>query len=248
MTGAAFRRCAIEVFGLAEAVRSLEALQRLLRHDISKWALAGGLAVEIHCFRAGALPGARPLNDIDFVAPAFDCIPVSLAADFLFRHVHPLDPPGKTMLQFVDAGTALRIDLFRAYGEIMARTVRLESPFGEIRLISAEDALARAARLLLDLRAGIPVPAKHANDYLRMWKLMDEREMDIAWQDHRRPGQPVTFGEADRLVRRLIASEPGLLTTPEYSKDPSRICPRCAATTPFPLAEPQSIFSLLGYD
>jgi MacB-like periplasmic core domain len=32
------------------------------------------------------------LSDIDFVAPAIECIPETLARDFLFRHVHPFDP------------------------------------------------------------------------------------------------------------------------------------------------------------
>jgi hypothetical protein len=53
--------------------------------------LVGGLAVEFHCLRGGHAPSIRHLNDIDFVAPAFDCIPETLAREFLFRHVHPFD-------------------------------------------------------------------------------------------------------------------------------------------------------------
>ncbi len=106
-----------------EAKRALKTVQKLSRHDISGWALAGGLAVEIHCLRIGLSYSTRPRDDIDFVAGAFDCAPETLAKDFLFRHVHPLDPPGKTILQLVDAETALRIDLFRAYGAIMGRTL-----------------------------------------------------------------------------------------------------------------------------
>jgi len=49
----------------------------------------------------------RALNDIDFIAESFDHIPASLASDFLFRHIHPFDPPGRTMLQFIDAESAL---------------------------------------------------------------------------------------------------------------------------------------------
>jgi hypothetical protein len=108
----------------------LKTLQKLSQHDISGWALAGGSAVEIHCLRSGLPSSTRPLNDIDFVAAAFGSAPETLAQDFLFRHVHPLDPPGKTLLQLVDADTALRIDLFRAYGAIMRRTLSLQFPFG----------------------------------------------------------------------------------------------------------------------
>src|SRR5262249_32466889 len=136
------------------------------------WALAGGFAVEIHCMRGGLPATNRLLHDIDFVAPGFHCIPQTLARDFLFRHVHPLDPPGRTILQLVDAATAVRIDLFRAYGAIMTRTLCLDFLFGSIQFISVEDVLGRTARLLLGLVAGVQVPAKHANDFLRLANLM----------------------------------------------------------------------------
>jgi hypothetical protein len=231
----------------AEAERALKTAQKLSQHDISGWALAGGLAVEIHCLGGGLSSCIRPLNDIDFVAAAFDCSPETLAGDFLFRHVHPLDPPGKTLLQLVDPETALRIDLFRAYGAIMRRTLSLASPFGSIQLISVEDVLARAARLLLDLSGGIPVAAKHANDYLRLARLLQTSDLEVAWQDHRKPCHPVMFREADMLVRELIETHSNFLITPEYSKDATQICSRCVPTSAFPLADPHRVLSLLGY-
>jgi hypothetical protein len=227
--------------------RAWKTLRKLSRHDISRWALAGGLAVEIHCSCDGVPTATRRLSDIDFVTASFDCIPNTLAADFLFRHVHPLDPPGKTMLQLVDADTALRVDVFRAYGAIMARTLPLDFPFGPMRVISREEILARTARLLLDLRAGVPVAAKHAKDYLRLEKLMQTSEVEAAWEDHRRPDHPATFREANALVRGLIADHPDLLITPDYSRDASQMCSRCVASAEFPLADPHRILSLLGY-
>jgi hypothetical protein len=231
----------------AEAKRALKTVQKLLLHDISGWALAGGLAVEIHCLRGGLSSSTRPLNDIDFVGAAFHSAPDTLAEDFLFRHVHPLDPPGKTILQLVDAETALRIDLFRAYGATMIRTLVLEFPFGPIQLISGEDVLARAARILLDLREGVPVAAKHATDYLRLWTVIQTSDLEAAWQDHRKPNHPVKFREADTLVRALIATHHNLLITPDYSKDAKQVCSRCVPTPAFPLADPHLVLSLLGY-
>jgi hypothetical protein len=187
------------------------------------------------------------LNDIDFVAAAFDCAPETLARDFLFRHVHPLDAPGKTILQLIDVETTLRIDLFRAYAAIMARTRPLRLPFGPVQLISGEDVLVRAARLLLDLRSGIPVAAKHASDYLRLAQLMQTSDLEVAWQDHRKPDHPVMFRDANMLVRGLLASHRNLLITPDYSKDATQICSRCVPTTAFPLADPHLVLSLLGY-
>jgi hypothetical protein len=230
-----------------EAERALKTLRRLSHHEISAWALAGGFAVEIHCMRGGLPATDRALNDVDFVAPAFDCVPETLARDFLFRHVHPLDPPGKTILQLVDAETAVRIDLFRAYGAIMTRTLSLEFLSRSIQLISVEDVLARTARLLLALRAGVPVSAKHANDFLRLANLMQSSDVEVAWQDHRKPDHPVAFHEANTLVRGLIATHRHLLVTPQYSKDVAQTCSRCIASATFPLAEPQLVLSLLRY-
>ena len=101
---------------VTDADRALHTLRKLRRHDIRRWALTGGLALEFHCLRRGCRTSLRALNDIDFVTDSFDCIPESLADDFLFRHVHPFDPPGKTILQFIDAESALRVDVFRACG------------------------------------------------------------------------------------------------------------------------------------
>ena len=230
-----------------EAKGALKTLRRLSHHEMSAWALAGGFAVEIYCMRGGLPATKRPRHDIDFVVPGFDCIPQTLARDFLFRHVHPLDPPGKTILQLVDAETALRIDLFRAYEAIMTRTLSLDFLSRSIQLISVEDVLARTARLLLDLVAGVQVPAKHADDFLRLTDLTQSSEVEVAWQDHRRPDHPATFHEANTLVRGLIATHRHLLVAPQYSKDVTQTCSRCIPSAAFPLAGPQLVLSLLGY-
>jgi hypothetical protein len=82
--------------------RALGTLRKLARHNISRWALIGGFAVEIHHLRCGRQPSIRPLIDLHSITGGFDCIPEALADEFLFRHVHPLDPPGKTILQAID--------------------------------------------------------------------------------------------------------------------------------------------------
>jgi hypothetical protein len=231
----------------ADRKRVLNTLQKLSRHYLSGWALAGGLAVEIHCLRGGLPHSTRPLNDIDFVAAALDCAPETLSRDFLVRHVHPLDPPGKMMLQLVAPNARLRIDLFRAYGAILSRTLSLNSRFGPIELISAEDALARATRLVLDLRLGVPVAKKHADDCLRLVKITPTSAAEAAWQDHRAPDHPTTFHEAHAVIQSLIATHARLLITPEYSRDATQICSRCISMPEFPLADPHLILSLLGH-
>ncbi|MGH9719354.1 MAG: hypothetical protein ACRD8O_04025 [Bryobacteraceae bacterium] len=223
------------------------AFRKLARHNIQRWALTGGFAIEIHRLRRGRQPSLRPLNDIDFITDSFDYIPGTLAHDFLFRHIHPSDPPGKTLLQSIDPENALRIDVFRAYGATMSRTSHLDFPVGAIQLISLEDLLARAARLALDLAEGVPTEAKHVTDFLHLAGLINPAEVETAWRDQRKPKHPATFEEASGLLHKLIPASHGLLITPDYSKDIEAVCPRCTPTAAFHLADPSVVLSLLGY-
>ncbi len=105
-----------------DSERALRSLETLAGHNLSGLALTGGFAVEIYCVRAGREVPKRKLNDIDFIVDSFDDIPATLSRDYLFRHIHPSDPPGKTLLQCVDSKAALRIDVFRSSGGTMQRT------------------------------------------------------------------------------------------------------------------------------
>lgn len=184
---------------------------------------------------------------MDFVAESFDCIPQTLAEDFIFRHIHPQDPPGKNMLQFVDLDTAVRIDVFRAIGTAMVRTSEVSFRFGTFRLISLGDLVARAARLSLDLQEGVPTPAKYARDFLRLVELVDPTQVEAAWQDHRKPRHPATFADADNLLQQLIPDRPELLITPVYSQNTEEFCPRCTSTAALRLADPKVVMATLGY-
>jgi len=210
----------------ADAERASGVLAKLALHDISRWVLTGGLAVEIHALRHRGPASIRALNDLDFIAESFDCVPETLARDFLFRHVHPFDPPGKTMVQFFDPDPPTRIDVFRAYGTIMSRAVVTVLPSGPIRLISLEDLVSREARLVLDLAARVPVPKKHVDDYLRLIELVQPPEVEPAWQEHRKPRHPRTFQEAKNLLSNVIPNTLSLQTTVEHSNAPGD-CPRC---------------------
>ncbi len=222
-------------------------MRKLARHDIRKWALTGGLAYEMHGRSLGLDRRVRQLNDLDFVTAEFRYIPETLSRDFLFRHVHPFAPPGQTMLQLVDRDPALRIDVFRACGETMSRAVPMEFPHGPMQVVSLEDLLARAARLLLDLAERIPVASKHARDYLDFVGLTDPVRMETAWRDHRKPAHPVTFRETNGILQDLIPASASLLIIPKYSQNPNEACPRCAAIRAFPLADPNIVLLLLGY-
>ena len=232
---------------VSDLTRAFDLLERLAQHRTQSWALTGGLAIEIHALLAGLTPQRRPLNDVDFIAIHFADIPETLARHFLFRHVHPRETPGRTMIQFVDVDAKLRIDVFRATGASMERAERLALPAGKIKIVALEDLIARTARLALDLESGVPIPANHALDFLRLAELMAPQDVQPAWRDHRKPEHPPDFKDARQLLLELIPRRSDLLIVPNYSKDVSASCPRCVATSAFPLADPQVIFSVLGY-
>lgn len=89
-----------------DARRASDAVEKLSRHEIDHWALAGSLALEGHCVLLGRPSRRRALNDLDFVTDSFERIPGTFGADFLFRHVHQGDPPGRVLLQMIDADNA----------------------------------------------------------------------------------------------------------------------------------------------
>jgi len=142
-------------------------LEKLVRYGFRDFALTGGLAVEAHLVACGRSPQVRDLNDTDLVVESFGALPAAIAGGFLFRHIHPHVPEGKTLVQLVDSGEALRIDIFRAYGATLARSERMDFPTGPLAVVALEDLAAREASLLMDLACGTPVPRKHAEDFQR---------------------------------------------------------------------------------
>jgi hypothetical protein len=230
-----------------DANRALRTFRTLAKHRID-WALTGGLAVEMHCLSMGNQVSPRPLNDIDFIVESFDHLPSSLADDFLFRHIHPFDPPGKTLLQCIDADTRIRIDVFRAYGAIMNRSHPMQLGETEtIRVLSLEDLVARLARLSLDLADGIPTPSKYVTDFLRMEALVEPGKVESVWAEHRKLEHPKSFTDAANLLKNLAVSRPELLVSPSYSQNVEDSCSRCVSTSSFQLAPPRLVVSLLGY-
>jgi hypothetical protein len=231
----------------ADAERVARTFHKLRRHDTSPLVLTGGFAIEFHLREQGLPSVQRQLNDIDFLVDAFDEIPNTLSADFIFRHAHPHDPPGKTLLQSIDQETAVRVDIFRAYGNETARAETTEFDGSLQRMISLADLIARTARLCLDLTTATPTPAKHARDLLRLLPLADPASVEQIWPEHRKPAHPQSFAAAAGLLTQLVPERKDLLVVPDYSGHFGQFCPRCQSTPHFPLAGNERILSLLGY-
>jgi len=80
----------------ADAARAVSTLRHLARHDLSRFALTGGFAIESQIHTHGGQPHLRTLHDIDFLVDSFRDLPPSLGTELL-RHIHPHDPPAKTL-------------------------------------------------------------------------------------------------------------------------------------------------------
>ena len=232
---------------VADASRLATTLRKLSLHDVSGWALAGGIAIEVHIQERGGEAYLRPLHDVDFVAGSFEQIPASLGDELLMRHVHPHDPPGKTMLQGVDPETSVRVDVFRAYGFETERVSPIELAGVALKVVSLRDILARHARLNWDLVEGKRVAPKYARDFLRLVEFVATKEMEEIWQEHRKPQSPESFAASAGELRRVIRLRSDLLVSPTYSTDADQVCPRCHETDALRLADAREIMLHLGY-
>jgi hypothetical protein len=123
----------------------------------------------------------------------------------------------------------------------------MDLPGGPALVVCLEDLIARSARVLLDLAAGLPVARKHARDYLRLMEYVCASRMETVWRDHRKPAHPAAFQEAKAALRDWLPTSADLLIVPRYSQDPDAKCPLCDPDNVFALADPGAVLSLLGY-
>jgi hypothetical protein len=213
-----------------DARRVERVLAKLARQGLRDFALTGGLAIEAQLAARGCIPQVRILGDVDLVVESFDAIPPALAEGFLFRHIYPHAPQGKTLVQLVDPGEALRVDIFGACGTALAGASLMDFPTGPLAVVAVEDLAAREASLLMDLARGSPAPRKHAQDFERLLAAVDPGRIDAAAR-----------------IAELMRARPDLLVAPEYSHDAESVCLKCEEAGTFRLAPPRQILAILGY-
>ena len=186
------------------------------------------------------------MNDIDFVAADFTTLPESLADRFIVSHVHPFAAEGKLLVQLVDRPTALRVDIFRAFGRTLRRARDLTIEAERLSVVALEDLLARAtAHVFGDLSAGRTIEKKYAEALLELVPFRSALAMDEAWADHRQ-GIDAAFGEACTETCRLIAARPDLLVDERYSATVTP-CERCHDRGAFRCAPPEQVVEVLRY-
>jgi hypothetical protein len=229
---------------VADADRVRLVFEKLNRLGFADYAVTSGLALEaaLDCGR----PGRSTLNDIDLVAADFDALPVTLGSSFLVNHAHPKRPKGKLILQLVCPDTAVRVDVFSAYGTILDRTRATELQGLSVRVVAREDMASRIASEMMGFVRGGATSAKCAADYERLARVVDPELVEVSWQEQRRDIDPMDFNEACAVIDRALRVSRARLIDPVYSKTPSK-CPHCEGNTPFRLVAPTRIVELLGY-
>ena len=228
-----------------DASRAASVIQKLAIREC-QIALTGGVAMEMLLRSNGRPSVRRPLNDLDFVVEDFATIPPLLANDFVLHHVHPFAPEGKLLLQLIDADHAVRIDLFRAFGETMRRSRELPGNTKPLRVVAVEDLVARTTQhVCAALGRGRPLDAKVGSAFRRLLGLGHRRLLEEAWRDHRQDVQ-LSFSDAMREASQLLELHPDLLVREKYSSVVTP-CPQCQNYGPFRQSPPELIVRILGY-
>ena len=131
-------------------------------------------AVLAHGLRC-ALTGGRA------IAAQLGRFPSRSRRSFLLHHVHPDAIEGKTLLQLIDEATAVRVDLFRPFGNTLARASALDDETGALHVLSVEDLVARATALVCgSLRLRKKVDAKHATAFACLLGVGRQQQLAVA--------------------------------------------------------------------
>lgn len=228
-----------------DAHRAVGALRALLAHRFAP-ALTGGLAIAAHRRAHGQTVPQRGLNDVDLVVEDITSVPQSLAAEFIFNHVHPDASDGKTLVQVIDRTNRVRIDLFRAFGDTLARAVPSRSELRGLSMVSVEDLVARQTALVCGaLERGREIDAKHVETFLAMTGFGEPHRLGAAWADHRQQVAGTLSEAASRAVS-LLQRRPELVVSHSYELR-LESCARCRPYGDLVPASPNAIAEILGY-
>jgi hypothetical protein len=186
------------------------------------------------------------LNDIDLVVDGFGAIPESVTASFLLHHVHPDAFEGGTLLQLIDETTVVRVDLFRTFGNTLARASAFDDETSALQILSIEDLVARTTALVCgSLRRRKTIDRKHVTAFTRLLGFGRQDQLAAAWSDHRQ-AIPGTLEDARREAIRLLKAHPEMVVVGGYSAVVMP-CERCREEGLFRPGSASRIVQTLGY-
>ncbi|SCB48959.1 hypothetical protein GA0061103_0479 [Rhizobium multihospitium] len=228
----------------ADAQRVISVLQKLNACSLD-YALTGGIALEPSL--GSELGRQRAFSDIDIVASTFEALPSTLASAFMISHAHPDRPLGKLAIQLVEPNQRVRVDVFSACGDTLARTRPALIGDLTIKVVAVEDLACRIALEMMGFSRGDSVPPKCADDHIRARQAVDMDLVETAWQDQRREMDPLTYAEAAVQIADAMERQTGKLARQVYCTDSHAGCRHCRDTAHFAVASPKSILAILGY-
>jgi hypothetical protein len=207
-------------FTEADTLRLRTCIARLKPHLAwSAVALTGSVAAD-SAVRGWPL---RPLADVDFVAPHPRAVSAGVTRDFLVSHYHlPHDGYPKFLIQLVDPVARLRVDVFPARADVIARASQITVAGTVMPVLDADSLLDHKLALLAGATRSRRCDRKHLAD---AWRL------------------------ASFCGREMADVPSDVFETPRYASDTSVMCERCCASRSpaFPLANKQEIFEILRY-
>ena len=230
--------------GVADAQRVISVLWKLNTCGLD-YAITGGIALEPSL--GSGLGRQRALNDIDIVVSTFEALLSTLASAFMISHAHPDRPTGKLAIQLVEPNQRVRVDVFSARGDTLARTRPALIGDLAIKVVAVEDLACRIAAEMMDFSRGGSVPPKCADDHTRARQAVDMDLVATAWQDQRREMDPLTYAEAVVQIADAMDRQTGKLARQVYCTDSHAVCHHCRDTAHFTVASPKSILAILGY-
>lgn len=231
-----------------DAVRCHGSLSKLRRHLEGHVVITGGIAVGLHSLTAGARRIKGRLNDIDVVVEGSHSLRASLRRDFLIRHFHPARERGKILIMLVDEEHGTRIDVFTPGTDSLKRRLT-DLPIGEspLKLISAEDLLAKLLSILHPVTEGRRVEPKYFDHFHSLFAAADPETAREVWREYRKENQPLEFEEAAKDVERSVTANPVLLRESSYSQDIDQACSWCHKSELYPLSPLPKVHEILGY-
>jgi hypothetical protein len=231
-----------------EVVRCHGSLSKLRRHIEGPVVITGGIAVCLHSLIGGARRIKGRLNDIDVVVEGPHSLRASLRRDFLIRHFHPARERGKILIMIVDEEHGTRIDVFTpGTDSLMRRLTDLPIDGLPLKLISAEDLLAKLLSILYPVTEGRRVKPKYFDHFHSLFAAADPEMAREVWREYRKENQPLEFEEAAKDVERSVTANPALLRESSYSQDINQGCSWCHISELYPLAPLTKIHEILGY-
>ena len=156
----------------------------------------------------------------------------------------PMQIEGKTLLHLIDEATAVRVDLFRTFGNTLTRASALDDETGALRVLSVEDLVARTTALVAARSSGASKSTRSTPRRSTVCLQSPTRAACRAWNDNRQ-AVPATLVDATRAPIQLLDAHPELVVVQQYSAV-FMPCERCRTRT-LPARSADRIVHALGY-